>query len=1642
MFAAAVSILLAVCVGIIGSAQLIAKAADTVYYVEDIKIYAGEGKDKARKYFESIGYVAAGIDLNIDTDTGKDAWLGYKLTTNKDMAVTDIRFMGMDTGYQLYDYDEIIDYMKAQNAGTAHTLFSLSKEFAEKYKAGSPRAKDAFDGLNLFFINENNRNIKLGTYIIEGRATLDFFTQLIVKAGTGTVNAVLGFLNVGISPFENDFDEQTDDQITSPWASLVEKSGLWAKYKEGLSTDEDNALHQRYNDLARDVFRQIQDFTSLYENAKARLEENGGKYESDLDMDNMEEAYEGMDDMELEDTDSVYLSVFEVLNTYYVNENEKLGDWIVSLGHLTSDEVDLRQVYPLVEAMGDNQAAVVAVGGLMSATNNLCENTQSEDFRKMLKETKEKIKQYNNTDAMEVFENCDDEIEGKTIGFTNDAIRKNQASLSLGKTTRYERVKNKITEIIGYVNLAMGALYVGVYVAAAVAAVGLIVTKMVCGTCIIMAALNWTFMALSTVCTVLNTVMFWAGPIVLAITIGLMIGWWIGGMLREKCKSKFHSERPEYIFDAPMTADGELNIKYKSVLDDDGDVADINRGKQWKWTLVAYSTDFRVGSPIRADKDGNVFKLMKGNANFVNGYDCAKFFGERNAGDFNSFCEDAGSFYLHYRTEDSIKAAGKDSSEDPGFYDGDEEDEGSKEKPAEKVKYLGDILLCIGENEEEAKAKITKHKDGFYIFDYDFSRDREHATYIGYTITYDPEEAITDLRVAPYSGQVLSVNYGDIKYDFVEILGINIGLGDEQTRPQADALFLTRDSRAGDPILADGLFPVENPKEVEAGLSPVSFFGSDLPYNFNTDYKVISSDGISESRFKYNTDHHSTHAISGYRSTDDHDFDKLPKIYLYYESSVKYTEGTEYLSGVFFAGGYDTTDAKYKTGEIEHDISEMIEYYINNFPNIERNHVNLAQSISDRNALDLQQNQNLTLLYTWSYNPKRAVSNLAVYQGDSFTRNLPYSISKPLGGIQQNFVAATVIQQGYHDKGTAVERYICPFNTYMRFDAMVINEGKYYGYFKRSYTKELPEGISFGYKNLKLLPTELYICGPTDKMAPLKLSDVIISEKSFEYSVNNGKISYELPKDTCSLAHGTKADYEALGLRYWRGARLPAEGSFRPIVEMKNPNNPKPFNLSYPRVYDNEDKLRTKGSSLYIYIRGEKQEEGRYISALSVGSFSRKQYKQSVPKASDDELEAIDAAAEGQAMIGALSGCSDELIIRNIALVNQNDAWYNKTHTNDYTDTVMSSLDAPKDKCAAYIGISRTDDATKAITGAVLYEINDTVAPNQTKIGTVDYYCAGVKAPIYMNGKTYFLYYTYNKGVAPGLPIEDISIDTMPMIAGSATNLCMDSKHDKPFGNPDQTCFIHLKYTKSSEFFNKIVIGTGETRRDAMANLLEQGCVDVMDLDVNKGIKGDTILIGYRTAVVNWDKVNSKNTDELRKAEFDSQTQEAIYDIIVTCGEPCHEEGIIRNNMYYHLASKEDLNGREGQELYLYYASPYYSADYNKKNNAHTDLPQDVFSGYITHLALAEGDRVPYNSKLASTADTQSSALKWEYVVDGNSSPVDLNAGAVSYKPHHAEDCRVYMFAQRSDGSVKPSGEITGGFTSSKYNVGNLRSAG
>ena len=1610
-------ILLAICTGFIGITQLTAKAFEPTIYVDDVKIYlcdSGSGSpEKAKQYFESIGYVSTGIDLNVGTDTGKDAYLGYHTTTNKDMAITDIRLMAMDTGYQLYDYKQMVDYLASQKAGTAQTMYSASVVFIDNYNAGSPKAIDAYEGLNLFNIGDA-ANTKLGDYILSGAADVKFFTDMLVKSSAATLNAVHSFLSIALTPYENDIDEESGDIITTNWAEFTVRSEMWDLLEnEEFSTDELEEMNRNYNDLARDLFKAIQDFVTLYENAKVTVAQ---QQQEDLpDAENINGAVESMDDVDREDTGFMYLAAYEMLNEYSFESGMKLGDWFLNIGKKTSDTVDLKQLYPVVEAMGDSQAAIVKTSGFVSAVMNLAENEHNEDLDEAVANTKTSLTEYVKTDSLSIWENCDGEIENKTIAFTSDSVRKSSAENAIGKKSKWQLKKELFEEIEKMLNLIVGILFVVIPVMKFVLTLAVVVTKLMAATCIAMAALNTFCVGLLAVATFLNACLPWIAGFVMLFTIGLMVGVMIKeAIMGREVDIDDYTDKPDFIFDAKDIGGEVIDIKYRSVLDNEGKIADINRSKQIKWCLLAYTTDTDAGSPICADKDGNIFKCVKGNSDFVNGYDCARYFGERTAGDCNAFCfeNDVGGCYLHYRTEASI------NNENPTP----PEPTPDGEKPNEEKSYIGDLLICTGANAAEAQAQIKRHEGKFYVLDYNLSPDMWFATYIGYSMTTNPSDAITDLRIAPYMGisqQSTNIYFGDIQYTRIDIVGDCVPAGSESAKPSSNVLYYTKDKNAGSPILADGLHPVTKYSDAQPGWEPIALFGNDVPYNFNTTLAQFTNSVDVVVGHIMNI----SPQITCYFSDEDHGLNKVRNVYLYYEPETTYTDGTKYLSGVFFYGGFEWEDTLLLIGDIICDMSEYTDR-LKTLPNVILSDVNLYNSIYQEEHLSWLHMQ-AYIGFTYTYNPKRAIYNIEAYEGDSYSDSLNYTMAKVNdSGKSMNYVAASYFAQQPSNNLEYNLRFISPTNAFKNSKGLMIMTGadttiSLYNDIYDGYVKAESEGVKFGYSKMNVLPAGLYLTGYQEGVRPITLSDIVVSQNKYTAAENNGLLSVDVSSEK-TLAGTTAA------------------GAFHGVNDMKNPRSVNPYNLGMPDYYK-DGKKAGSGKPLYIYLSGSKLANRKYISSLSIGTMSREQYKLTNEKASDDELKSIDKVVDANAMMGATVGCADEVKVFNLSLDNQGDAWYNRQKDG------KANKEAPENKPASYIGVTRTDDAKKAITGVLLYKLDDKTAPGELTIDSIKYICAGVQAPIVMSGSKYYLYYTYNTGAIPGEPIEDIVADNIPIINGYATNLCADKTSDKPYGNSKQTNFIHVKYQRSKgDFYNKLYVGMGKTARAAQCDLLSQGCVEFIDLDVNTGCASQSVFIGYRTCHLDMDAIESKNTESGRKKELNSQLIEAVYDVIITDDEPYHSEGIVSNNIYYAPVSKNDLTAGYGHKLYMYYACQWNSSRYNKNNNAGTYLPQDVFTGFCKDFALSRYDRVPYNTSLEGTTETGTGYTPWEYVMyRDNSTHADLNKGLVSIKKdddytHYAQDIRVTMFVQRSDGSVKPAGEITGGFLSPTVDIGSI----
>ena len=157
-----IAVILVICLAMEYPSQICGRvsAADKVYYISDIQIFQAPDEGEAKRLCESDGYICAPKNLN--AGTGKDAvFMGYKLTEDKRDAICDIELLHMNGGYQIKDYAQANADLEKSNYGTAETMYASANEFIVNYKNGSPKAVEAYEGLNLFKVPETD-NAKLG----------------------------------------------------------------------------------------------------------------------------------------------------------------------------------------------------------------------------------------------------------------------------------------------------------------------------------------------------------------------------------------------------------------------------------------------------------------------------------------------------------------------------------------------------------------------------------------------------------------------------------------------------------------------------------------------------------------------------------------------------------------------------------------------------------------------------------------------------------------------------------------------------------------------------------------------------------------------------------------------------------------------------------------------------------------------------------------------------------------------------------------------------------------------------------------------------------------------------------------------------------------------------------------------------------------------------------------------------------------------------------------------------------------------------------------------------------------------------------------------------------------------------------------
>ena len=1649
-----IALILVICFMIELPVQIIGKvtAANKVYYISDIKTYQADSESEAKRLCENDGYIFAPKNLN--AGSGKDAvvFMGYKLTEDKREAICSIKLLHMDSGYQIKDYKEANADLEKSNYGTAETMYASANEFIVNYKSGSPKAIEAYEGLNLFKVPEAD-NAKLGDYILSKKATKEFFAKVVTHASSGAVNAITNFLAMGLTTKEKEKDKKTGKEVDITWADNVKNSNLWGIIEDtSLSKDELDEYDRDMGDAARELHKQLQKFATNFENGEASFNEK--KYVEEAKKTGADDIVKNADKPSEEDTAMAYVKAYNFLNKYQANESMPLGEYLVEIGKQTSDQVDLKKLYPIIDSMSHAQSRMAGMAGLTSVISNLGENKEDENVKKIIEKSKQKLQEELKEDSFSIWVNTNPEMADKKVAFTNETLRVNAAGqlINAEASNKWDDTKKTINEVLKWIDVGSCAiglltLFTGEYGLAGGLLVALKSSVSVVATTVTSIA--------SKMVAITAAVTSWAGIfalVVLAFTIWFYVVSLIIDYI-QKNKPKKYTEMAEFAVDAKILNNRTYSLIYKAVKDNQGRIADLNAYQAQKgWVCMYISDDPNSGSPIRADENGNIFNIVYGDAGNQNGYDCASFFGQITPGNCNTGAkkDEVNGIYINYYTEESLANRAQGGSS------------GSSAKPAAGTKlYYSEIVVKSAKTAESAKAKLIK--EGFQVFDQNLCPDARKAlikedqyTYLGFKTTNSPDLAIRDIRVATYTTEK-SMSFGQLSYAFAGHLGYPAETKDEDKNlpEDLDGLYYTTMKGAGTPIEVGKLHLVSKHSDAKAGWEPVTTF-SGLPYNFATSrYSMPQSSG-GAGRYRSRP-----YSYTGYATTEDWE-PKNIRSYMYYEPEETYTEGTKYLSGVFFAFGMDSENGVGYQDAPEDLIRHLFEELSDN-PFIEQPNgckdVNLAQSFYYKGYIVDSNQKHMRMYYAWTYNPYRALTDVQAFRGEPYISRLPYNISKavkynpkPSGGASATatYAASSVIIQRCVGMREANIRAIAPENAYMAPNGLLGDE---YDTVYEGFTREDQGSLKTADGVMPWLPTNLYVTGYVEGAPRLTLDSVVVTKNKHDATNNNGVITCDVSEET-TLA-GNKPS-----------------GSFNSVQEIKDPYKLEAFNVALPSWTDDRGKPSNSdadngeyfhsGAKVYMYIKHDTVKK-RYISRIFVGASSRDDSKSK----EKDVLKAYDKQVDLLAMQAATGAASDEMIPFDVA-GDPAKSW-TRTLKPDYQPKAPDGGDP-----AAYVSVARTDSIDKAIKSIVLFRSDAKAVPDQQQFDSAVYYCASPTTPIKMNdNKTYYIYYSYNQGTVPGKPFTELDISENVFVSGCATALVVDradiTKEDPELhkiqvtqaaefkGDINHAVFIKGKYEADKMFYNKIYTASGDSAKDAQLRLLEQGCTEFLDMDLNKNAGGKYIYFGYRSFGLNQKNIDMASSADLKAAEFETQTQEAVYDIICTVGEPFHPEGIVteRYQLYYSPVAKEDKNhnligtnlneGTTGPEIYMYYATTYAAKRYNEKAMTDPDkvlstMPKDYMKSPLTKIAFAEFDYVPYSVDLVQQTPGGETPVAWERVLKKDYSGfVELNEGAIKFDSSHMTgDNRVSMFVQRESGFVKGAAEITGGYLTSSVTENQL----
>ena len=1093
---ASLAVVLALAAGFLTQFQLIGRSLDgkeqqqTPQYVGEMRIYQGKTAQDAANACKEDGFTP--VEGNLNEGSGYDAVvLGYSTTEDKEEAVTDVRMMQMTSGFSTVDYADLVERQYPGLDSLLDEEYKTILEFRRKVESGSYNAKMAQQYLNMFKIPE--LGMKLGDYYMSSQLSMPMLKRLFLQTAAAVTTSSYNLLAAGVS-----------DSSENNWASRVyaHRDILDVTDEDGnVDTKALEALDRQYLSNAERLVTQIQDFSTKYQNGMIRAAQNGGE----LPVVDPETATP--EEMNEHGAEPLYIGAHAVLNQYRYDDDQLLGDWLVEMGNLTlSNKAELRNLYPLIAAMTYGQIITTQFVGFQCCAFYLYElSSVNDDFVKTLQDAKDLCLDYDNTDAISVWSGVDQRMFDQVCAVTGDAQRYTNLKDTMEnivKRNKAIRVLESVSSTLSFwTKLAGGFIVLLDLPTMAITALSYF--------SLISMSWCWTHGTLFMIFAFLHYASVFLGVVSLIATLVIIIIMIIVAIydaFKPECDDLAYTSIPTVTMDLSIDGDGGSRsglMRYDLIQGPDGK-GDLNAydGKQWNALYSSQNTD--AGEPIEIVDGKAPFIVQYNDGENPAGYKAAKNFDEIYAANLNANirAKNAPSVFLFY----ACKGESADTSE-VKEEDLPQENAPQTVDPNEKHLYVASLFMVCEDSETIAKAKLTQQ--GYQVLDVNLTphvtkpdSSANTYTYLGFTVTTNPDTAVTDIRMAKFQSTTRAVMYGTAKYTAA---GFDA---------HDNSICYSKDPSVGSAILAGSLRVVNSFAEGKEGSEPVAYFGG-TAYNFDA----------CESERRWN-------------------FAK----YIFFRQAEQYTSGTEYIAGLFFVSGYDIKRSELVDGSWKlSDYAERLGGKLLGDADLTKGRA--WYFLNSRNT-----STETYLCYTTTYNPKRAIYDVQFYAGTPRMKNFVTTLTAYTGNKESNYAQTgygitSVFMQELKELG-AHETCHYELNNYDDYSVYSGNSLRYYDH----YVDNIIPGVTW--QSTTTQPRMLYACGSKQGYEPLKVGDLVLSSGEAPagfVSVQDLKKPYETAPLNLAYYYHEKSDECAPAYLYINRA-APVRGRFVASVKVATYN--------------------------------------------------------------------------------------------------------------------------------------------------------------------------------------------------------------------------------------------------------------------------------------------------------------------------------------------------------------------------------------------------------------------------------------------------------------------------------------------------------